>query len=364
MEKLMTKLNSYRPQILPNQSQSGQAAFAVTLVIMIVLSLIVLGYANNARNEQRRALDDQLNTTAFYAAESGVNDAFAVIKADIANNVDLVAQTNCVGPYSSTTTNALVSPGATVAYTCLLVNPTPPSLEFAPLDTGHGQVVPVFAADGSNIQIITISWQQDGLTTNTNFTGCPSSTVNTFPPRASWSPSCTAGVLQVDMVPASGWSSLSNLQTDTNTVFLEPMQSSGNLSGTPSQNSVSTSNTGIIIGVTCGADSGGKYDCTTDLVVAPENGYYMHIVPIYDNADVSITATNTSSNHVDLANAQALIDSTGKASDELKRIQEYISINPVDNNDAPVNALQSLNGICKTLITRPGVTTGIFDYCN
>jgi hypothetical protein len=89
-------------------------------------------------------------------------------------------------------------------------------------------------------------------------------------------------------------------------------------------------------------------------------------VPIYDNADVSITAANnsTSSNHVDLANAQALIDSTGRASDELKRIQEYISINPVDKNDAPVNALQSLSGICKTLLTRPGQTTDILNSCN
>lgn len=365
----MTKLNHYRLQALSDQAQSGQAAFAVTLIIMIVLSLIVLGYANNSRNEQRRALDDQLNTAAFYAAESGINDAYAVIKTDLENNITpLVAQTSCTGPYSSNSTNSLVTldaSGTTIAYTCLLVNPTPSALNFAPMPTGHGQVVPVTAANGSNINIISISWQQDGLTTNTDFTGCPpASALNQFPERNLWSPNCTAGVLQVDMVPASGWSSLTDLQKDANTVFLVPQQSSGNLSGNPSQNSVSPSNSGEVIGVKCGADSGGKYDCTTELVVTPGNGYYLHIVPIYDNADVSITAFDPSGHQVDLGDAQALIDSTGKANDELKRIQEYISINPIDKNDAPVNALQSLSGICKTLLTRPGQTTNILNSCN
>jgi len=359
----MTILNRYRSQIFSNQSQSGQAAFAVTMIIMIILSLIVLGYANNARNEQRRALDDQLSTAAFYAAESGVNDAYAVIKADVPN---LVAQTKCTGPYSSTATSVL-NTNSSVAYTCLLVNPTPPSLEYAPLDTGHGQVVPVFPANSADsIQLITISWQQNGLTTNTNFTGCPNSTQNSFTPRGSWSPNCTAGVLQVDMVPvpASGWSSLSNLQADTNTVFLEPMLTSGSLPGIPAQYTVNTTNTGEIIGVSCGANSGGEYACTVALAVTPEPGYYLHIVPIYDNADVSITASDITDTRVDLANAQALIDSTGKASDELKRIQEHVSINPVENNDAPVDALQSLSGICKTLLTRPGNTSGSTDFCN
>jgi len=360
----MTILNRYRTQIFSSQSQDGQAAFAVTMIIMIILSLIVLGYANNARNEQRRALDNQLSTAAFYAAESGINDAYAVIKADIQGGTALANQSNCIGVYSSGATNTLDKNSGT-AYTCLLVNPTPPSLEYAPLDTGHGQVVPVFPAISTDsIQLITISWQQDGITNNINFTGCPSTTQNTFTPRASWSPNCTAGVLQIDMVPATGWNSFNDLQSDTNTVFFEPMLTNSSLPGIPAQYPVSSSNNGENIGVSCGANSGGEYACTASLAVAPESGYYLHIVPIYDNADVSITATDINNNQVNLANAQALIDSTGKASDELKRIQEHVSINPVDSNDAPVNAIQSQSGICKNLLTRPAVTTGSTDVCN
>ena len=59
------------------QSESGIVSLMMTLVIMLVISLIVIGIAQLSRREQRQALDNQLSTQAFYAAESGVNDAQA-----------------------------------------------------------------------------------------------------------------------------------------------------------------------------------------------------------------------------------------------------------------------------------------------
>src|SRR5262245_28445627 len=61
----------HRLKLMPNQS--GMAAIIVTLIIMIVLSLITLGFARIVNREQRQVADRQLNTQAFYAAESGVS---------------------------------------------------------------------------------------------------------------------------------------------------------------------------------------------------------------------------------------------------------------------------------------------------
>ncbi|MGH7195194.1 MAG: pilus assembly PilX family protein [Candidatus Saccharimonadales bacterium] len=346
------------------QRQDGFAAFAVTLIMIIVLSLIVLGFASNARQEQRRAVDAQLSTTAYYAAESGVNDAYAVIKADIGNTPTIIPpnQTSCTGgSYGGSAASNLSS---NVAYTCLLVNTAPLSLNYVPLATGHGQVVPIFGQNGAGgvgvatpVKSITISWQQDGASSY-NFSSCPSN--DSFPARDSWPAStCSAGMLQVDIAPASGWTNQSQLQKDTKTVFLQPGHSAG---------SASISN-GEVVSASCGSAATGQYACTEDLSgglpSAPNGTYYLHITPIYLSADLSITASSTSSDasgQLHLYNAQALIDSTGKASDELRRIQERVSINSVGNNDVPDNALQIKNGICKQFTVRPFVV-GINTAC-
>ena len=59
---------------------------------MIVMSLIVLGFAQISRRNQRESLDRQLSTQAFYAAESGVNDARELITTAAQNNQAIPAK--------------------------------------------------------------------------------------------------------------------------------------------------------------------------------------------------------------------------------------------------------------------------------
>jgi Tfp pilus assembly protein PilX len=54
--------------------QAGMVSIMVTMILMVVLSLIVIGFAQIARRNSRQSLDRQLSTSAFYAAEAGVND--------------------------------------------------------------------------------------------------------------------------------------------------------------------------------------------------------------------------------------------------------------------------------------------------
>ena len=364
--------------------EGGYAAFTATLIIMVVMSLIVLGFANNARNEQQRGLNNQLSLAAYYAAESGINDAYAVIKSDLASGIQPPAQTQqCQGPaYNPSLATSVLGPtGASAnnypSYSCLLVNPTPPSLQYSPLDVGHGQVVPIFGVSQTSgrpvsVRTITISWQESGLSPSAVFTGCPTSTYN-FPPQANWS-NCGAGMLQVDLVPASGWSTVQPFQSATQSYFLEPLYNSSGAGHNTSEN-VGTSSNGVDFGTQCGSSSGGEYDCTITLQNLPATifgppgrsvaAYYLHIVPIYENADVTITAAGciglgSCSRPVDLASAQASVDSTGQDGSELKRIEERISINPVGDNNQPPAALQTQNSLTKQFTTRPGCVTTCF----
>ena len=48
--------------------------------MIVIISLIVLGFAQLARRNQRQTLDSQLSTQTYYAAESGVNAALRIVR--------------------------------------------------------------------------------------------------------------------------------------------------------------------------------------------------------------------------------------------------------------------------------------------
>ncbi|HSX32249.1 MAG TPA: pilus assembly PilX N-terminal domain-containing protein, partial [Candidatus Saccharimonadales bacterium] len=99
------------PKRPASAKESGMVAIMVTIILMIVISLIVLGFAQIARRNQRQSLDRQLSTQAFYAAETGVNDASKVIKAAIASGATVAAKPTCTdsggGQYTT-----LLAPGS------------------------------------------------------------------------------------------------------------------------------------------------------------------------------------------------------------------------------------------------------------
>jgi hypothetical protein len=166
--------------------QEGFAAFAVTMIMIVVLSLIVLGFAFNSRSEQRRAFDKQLNTQAYYAAESGINYAYSIIKADYQQGITPPKQIKCDGGHYGSASSHVLHQSGKVGYTCLLVDPAPPSLEYSPIAVGHGQVVPVFGQDSSGnhvaVSSITVSWQKHGG--GGSYGGCPSR--GNFPKAKDW----------------------------------------------------------------------------------------------------------------------------------------------------------------------------------
>ena len=110
-----------------HNEETGLVAIVVSMLIMIIMSLTVFGFTKIMQREQRQAVDKQLSTQAFYAAESGINDAVAKIhdpaviaagglqdkkKCDTSSNV-VTNPSGLVGAIDATNN---------VGYTCLLID--------------------------------------------------------------------------------------------------------------------------------------------------------------------------------------------------------------------------------------------------
>jgi hypothetical protein len=319
----------------------------VTLILMIVISLIVVGFAQISRRNSRQALDRQLSTQAFYAAETGVNDVRNLVKTAVLTGQNVPEKTDC-GPGSGATAAFyagldpdLDNTGQDEAeYTCVMVDPTPETLLYSNIGT-DSLVVPVISANGSNISTAKLVWQtKDNTTTPT--TSCPTSTSGVFTPTgASWS--CGYGVLRVDLVPTDGTFDYAGLQNRTMTTFLVPQRpgSAGSTNTTP----YAAGGANNRIGINC-TDT----DCNLTFTGLSTNQYYVRVSSIYKEVSLQLNAFNSSGTPLELQGAQAVIDATGKAQDVLRRIQVHVPLTPSSVNRLSDYSMQSTDAICKRFI--------------
>lgn len=117
----------------PKINQSGAAIILFAMVMLIVLSLITIGFAFLVRNDQRQTLDKTLSNQAQYAAETAVNRKIK----DLYNNVPPTLKTDCSAPPQIT-----VPAGApSVTITCLNWNTEPDRIFLSGLNINPKQAL-------------------------------------------------------------------------------------------------------------------------------------------------------------------------------------------------------------------------------
>jgi hypothetical protein len=304
------------------------------MITMIVVSLIVLGFATISRREQGNTLDQQLSTQAFYAAEAGVEDARNVIMNDVKTNQPILPKTNCTmnsgGALYPTGAQTMLDASHNVSYTCLLVDPAVTNIVYSGIDT-QSKVIPVDATQ--TITKLVLNW------TPTNnpapsAANCPGSTTHTFSPAGSWS--CDYGVLRMDLVPTQGALTRAGLGGSTLTSFIEPLKGggSGNLSYS---GKVGKAN---IVGANC---SGTK--CSVTITgLAATNDLALRLNSLYQASDVTVDAYHGGT--LLQLSGQVQVDVTGNANGVLRRIQVRIPTS-LSSNLIPDDAIQSNAAICK-----------------
>jgi Tfp pilus assembly protein PilX len=345
------------------RDEKGMASILVTMIMMIVITLIVLGFAQVTRQNQREALDDQLSTEAYYAAESGVNAAvkFLTTGSNSALSIDTVGQGQCQTFINDQPTDEVPGLGGggvnvlnattKTQYTCLMVDTTPSSLKVSPLTQASATVLHLKSSSGNPFKTLEFQWNEE---TNSPFSvpglnKCYSSgSTAILPAYGSWN--CPFGILRLDLVNAST-GDVSNATFESNqyvsSFYMIPTYSadSPNLTVNPPLQKAFVQCT-----------SGGSCALTLNM---PGNSaeYYARLSMIYqDSSDVTITATDTTSKSVNFTGGQALIDSTGQAQDELRRVQVRIPLVTAAGTP-PLYGLQTTDSICKQLTDGPTIAT-------
>lgn len=324
--------------------ERGVVSLIVTMIMMIVITLLVLGFAQIARNEQRSSLDDQLSAQAYYAAESGINDARAVINQLLSSSgpAAVTSKLDCNTSESPYLLQPNVDSTHNVAYTCVMINAAPPSLTYT---AGYNStVVPLTAGNGS-FNTLTLTWfVPSGLPSTSSGCDATSGSIHTNPIAAGagtgeWT--CDYPMMRVDLVDPSGGLSRANWAGDTSTMFFVPVQSTSGPA-----NSVALGAKGTAVPASCS-----NISCIANITGLSGTTYYMRVTTMYhDNSTLIITAANNNT----FVGAQATVDCTGRAQDVLRRVLVAVDLTDANSYHVPSAALVTRDSICKRFSVTPG----------
>lgn len=320
------------------QNQTGMVAIMTTMILMIVISLIVLGFSQIVRRNQRQVLDAQLSSQAFYAAESGINLAKEALSSNSAYEKTACGTDSTITDYAVDGTN--------VAVTCLLISPAN-NLVFDSVSSTSK--VSLIEPTSGGVDSIFINWQS--ITDGNVSASCGAFSV--FPAQGAWS--CNQPVLRVDLVPLGGSLSIDSVRDTQFTAFLHPQRLGG--ASTPvSWGSATGNNKGRIQNVICNdtTNTDKVRKCSAQIQSLPGGARYgIRMMSIYGDAKVEVHVRSGGVQPT-LRGGQVVVDSTARAVDVLKRVQARVSV--IRNDSIPDFGVLS-SAFCKRYLVQPA--TGV-----
>lgn len=334
------------------RNEEGFASLVIALTLIIILSLVTLGFAHFIRREQANALNKQLSMQAFYAAESGVNDIVKNLSTvntlgTNLNDCSLFFQAGKLGASRNKID------GDNVKYTCALLNKEPGDLQHskignADVENSNSNSWTIPAKLTSSPNSLTISWTSD-----TKRTDAPQDASTQFLPvkdasgaNPDWSNTNKyMAVLRFNITPLASSADFARpkLTSQTRTYYLYPTKTA---SSTVSFSN-SAANNGTVQPAYCDTSAG---KCSIKLTGVNDTTYLFHVVSIYDMSTITITPESGAK----FIDTQAVIDVTGKAQDVLRRIQVRYPL--YSNVSLPSEALEAKD-ICKRMAVAPDTGT-------
>jgi len=322
---------------------------------MLIISLIVLGFATISRREQRQSLDQQLSAQAFYAAESGIEDAKDAIKTYLTTNAGQPVPgrgqcaTNDLGvsiyPQGA---RMKIDAANGVSYTCLKVNPSPNSLQYDGV-LNNSLVIPIKTTDVT--RSVEVRWRPRspiGAPAN-----CPSppSGNNVFSPQSgagAWT--CSYGLLRLDLVPTDDTATPNALAGRQLGAYFVPSNSAGG-----GVLAYSGANLGHANVVQANCIIVRYAECWARIDGLNTTSFALKVSSLYRPGDLTIRAfpgANGSGPALNINGVQAVIDTTGKATDVLRRIQVRLPLTDTSSL-MPSAAIVSTDSICKRFAVTP-----------
>jgi len=328
------------------KEQSGVVSFLVTLIMMLVISLVVIGFTQVTNRTQREALDRQLATQAQYAAESGVNKVGAIL--DNAAIVDSKTKTICEnsGVYGSANFDPTINATNNVKVTCVLVDTRPADIRINANQTSS-TIVPINVVDSSGVsraaKTLTLTWSP--TESNSDVSKCQAIFASGMPKSIG---DCKFALLRVDLLRGNASANPDGMASATTSFYIKPTVGGGTFTVSDSTAK------GSVISANCT-----KTSCTATITLQDSWSiatFYARFSTLYLDASViTVDAGINVANDAYFDGAQAVVDSTGKAQDVLKRIQVRYPIGIRHDDSIPPYAIQSESTICK-MFTNTGAT--------
>ncbi|MEI8338955.1 MAG: pilus assembly PilX N-terminal domain-containing protein [bacterium] len=352
--------------VLLSRNKNGFASIVVSLILVLVFSLITLGFAQIARREQQNSLNQQLSTQANFAAESAVNRVVKQLNTNSFSDIGNCDDTTYSNLGSSAGTNG-------VKVTCVLLNTTSVK-DYQSAFNPNGNYFVIDVGNDNNAASFSFKWQNPK--SNSVLSNTSKNPVNDSNYTA-------PSIVQISITPLKvNEYSRSCLINKTYNMFIYPSSSTPQTS----YNSLSTASCGSSNNVAT------KYtaSCSTSTGTCEykfnnnNNGtskYLFSMIAPYARADTTFTLTANKTAYssgsmpeaYSLYYTQAEIDVTAKAQDIVKRIKVRVPLKnssiPIDiNNESPAYVLQSTS-ICKrlevaTATTQAGLETTITTNVN
>lgn len=317
--------------------ERGVVALMTTIIVSLLLVVVTISGARIMSAELRQATDFDLSVKAYFAAESGVEDAIAEIRR---NGVENSVSPGCEAFNDS---DANLSSDGVVAYTCQVV-----SLEQTALQSELKKEASVqIDLAGLDFNRLVVSWNQEGSSDPAAWDGA--AIPPQFPPGTTWSDQYPA-VMEATFVSYPQTSSFDSADITSQVVILKP-SSSGVQNNPINIQSASNPET-----VRCTPSAvSGSYECQASLQLPPANrNYVVRLHARYSSTHYKIEAFK-GNNPVDIPNTQLTVDVTGKAGDVFRRIQAKSFLS--QSTSLPFVILAD-DSICKVLeVTGPNATS-------
>jgi hypothetical protein len=368
-----------KTKIIPRGNQAGFASLVIAIVLVLVMSLTTVGFAELMRKETRSANDRHLSSQAYYAAETGINDAATAISqgytgtkstcGPLGTGPDTTPPTADNKPIHGAGSNR-VDGTDNNTYTCLLIDPTPKDLQYTADSRAQVRLFTTVNKDNTDQQVdiasLIVGWTpKDDSDLANKFVSSGGN--HPFGQSTAWGDK--TGVVRLNLTPLiQSQIGRAKLIENNYAAFLYPERGgAASTLATLALNDYSAGkgdSGGLILDGRCHAANVNNQDlpgaCNVKITGLNWANYVLSLRSIYADVNVRVYAYDAAGNRVRFTHAQTVIDSTGRAQDVLRRIQVR---QPSTGSEPQTDfGLETTSSICKKLQLKP--TSGSLVNCN
>lgn len=361
---------------LKELNQSGIASILSVVIFATIITVVVAGFVGSVVNQQNEANNYDFGTRAYYAAESGIQDALRSI--NMPQNAALLnADRNNCGPLLDGGLGNNGDLGFNLNYTCQLISPIQGST--------YGDVAPQtknvtmklqpksVAPTGTPNYTLLARWSSKTAVGDSSTRYPRNGDFKTFTPLDEWMSSGIADRpihpllrLSIIEVPKSTntVNPLSRNSIRQQVVFFNPVtdgkQESVSLARGANQDPATA-----VINARCFTSDGSEgaipanysvggrnYSCMQPILLTGYNlndyDLYVRVGSVYWPTNFDLQLTTDGVTPLPLVNSQVSIDVTGKSGNVYRRVKQNFSIaNGFNSDEWPDAAIVAGDGICK-----------------